>query len=93
MNNIFSYQKKFTMVNMNDYALLNFSVNQEKQVDKVLEKLVEPSSMTDKNKKSLRPVGSRPGVMYGSCKAHKASVESCPQFVRQLPAIVQICRL
>ena len=46
--------------------------------------------MTEKNKKS---VGSRPGVMYGSCKAHKAKVENCPQFVRQLPAIAQICQL
>ena len=49
--------------------------------------------MTEKNKKSLKPVGSRPGVMYGSCKAHKAKGENCPQFVRQLPAIDQICQL
>ena len=51
------------------------------------------SSMTEKNKESLKPVGSRPGVMYGSCKAHKASVENYPQFVGQLPVIGQICRL
>ena len=69
MNNIFSYQKKFTMVNMNDDTLLNFALNQEKN-------------------KSLKPVGSRPGVMYGSYKAHKASVENCPQFVGQLPVLV-----
>ena len=81
------------MANMNDDTLLNFAVNQEKHVDKVLEKLVESSSMTEKNKKSLKPVDSRPGVMYGSCKAHKASVENCLQFVGQLPAIAQICRL
>ena len=56
---------------MNDNTLLNFAVNQEKHVDKVFEKLVEPSSMTEKKNKSLKPVGSRPGVMYGSCKAHK----------------------
>ena len=93
VNNIFSYQKKFAMANMNDDTLLNFAVNQEKHVDKVLEKLVESSSMIEKNKKSLKPVDSRPGVMYGSCKAHKASVENCLQFVGQLPAIDQICRL
>ena len=49
--------------------------------------------MTEKNKESLKPVGSRPGVMYGSCKAHKTSVENYPQFVGQLPVIGQICRL
>ena len=43
MNNIFSYQKKFTMVDMNNETLLNFAVNQEKHADKVLEQLVEPS--------------------------------------------------
>ena len=84
MNNIFSYQKKFIMINMNDDTLLNFAINQEKHVDKVLEKRVELSSMTEKKKKSLKPVCSRPGVMYGSCKAHRTSVENClslPKFV------------
>ena len=68
--NNFSYQKKFAMVNMNDDTLLNFAVNQEKHVGKVLEKLIESISMTEENKKSLKPVGSRPGVMYGSCTVH-----------------------
>ena len=49
--NILSDQKKFTMVNMNDDNLLNFAVNQEKHVAKVLKKLVESSSMTEKNRK------------------------------------------
>ena len=56
-------------------------------------KTFESSSMTEKNKKSLKFVGSRPGVMYGSCKAHKAKVENCPQFIWQLPASAQICQL
>ena len=63
------------MANMNDDTLLNFAINKEKHVGKVLEKLVESISMTEKNK-SLKPVGSRPGVMYSSCKAHKASIEN-----------------
>ena len=93
MNNIFSYQKKFTMVIMNNNTLLNFAVNQEKSVDNVIEKLVKCSSMTEKNKKSLTSVGSRPGVMCSSCKAHKGSADNCLDFVRQLPTIAQICRL
>ena len=58
-------QKKLTMVNINDDTLLKFAVNQEKHVAKVLKKLVESSSMTEKNRKLLKPVASRPGVTYG----------------------------
>ena len=36
--------------------------------------------MTEKTRRSLKPVGIRPGVMYGSCKVHKASVVNCPPF-------------
>ena len=35
--------------------------------------------MTEKSRKLLKPVASRPDVMYGSCKVHSASVENCPQ--------------
>ena len=47
---------------------IEFCCQPEKRVDKVLKKLVEPNSMTGKDKKSLKPVGSRPGVTYGLCK-------------------------
>ena len=66
---------------------MNFAVNQEKRVDRVLRKLVESKSMTEKIRKSLKPVGSRPGVMYGSCKVHKVSVENCPSFRPILSAL------
>ena len=33
--------------------------------------------MTEKNRKSLKLTGSRPGVIYDSLKKHKASVENC----------------
>ena len=59
---------------------LSFAINQEKHVDKIIKKLVESNSMTDKTKKFLKYVGTRPGVMYGSCKVHKASVENFPPF-------------
>ena len=31
-------------------------------------------------RKSLKPVGIRPGTMYGNCKLHKQQVDSCPPF-------------
>ena len=66
MNDILSDQKKFSKVRLKDDTLLNFAINQEKHVDKVLKKFVESKSVTEKTRKSLKPVGSRPGIMYGS---------------------------
>ena len=46
MNDILSDQKEFSKVSMKDDTLLNFAINQEKHVDKVLKKLVKSKSMT-----------------------------------------------
>ena len=51
-------------------------VNQEKHVDINLKKFVESNNMTEKNRKSLKILGSIPGVMYCSSKVHKESVEN-----------------
>ena len=82
-----SDQRKFSKVSLKDDTLLNFAINEEKHVDKVLKKLVESKSMTEKTRKSLKPVGTRTGVMYGSCKAHKASVGICPPVRPNLSAL------
>ena len=48
MNDILSDQKKFSKVSLKDVSLLNFAINKEKHVDKVLKKLFESKSMTKK---------------------------------------------
>ena len=80
MNDVLIDQKKFSKASLRDDTLSNFAINQEKHNDKVLKRLVEPKSMREKTRRSLKPVGTRPGVMYGSCKVHKASVVNCPPF-------------
>ena len=87
MNDILSVQKKFNKVSLKDDTLLNFAINQEKHVDKVFKKFVESKIMTEKTRKSLKPVSTRPGIMYGSCKAHKASVGNCLPFRPILSAL------
>ena len=87
MNDILSDQRKFSKLSLKDGTLLNFAINQEKHIDKILKKLVESKSMTEKAKKSLKPVVTRPGVMYGSCNVHKASVGNCPPFRPILSAL------
>ena len=79
-NDILSDQRKFGKVSLKDDAFLNFAINQEKPADKVLKKLVESKSMTDKTRTSLKAVGTRPGIMYRSCKLHKASIGNCLPF-------------
>ena len=80
MNGILSDQKKISKVSLKDDTLINFAINQEKHVDKFLKKCVESKSMTEKTRKSLKPVGTRPGIMYSSCEVHKASVGNRPSF-------------
>ena len=87
MNDILSDQKKFSKVSLKDDTLLNFDISQEKHVDKVLKKLVECKGMMEKTRKSLKPVGTRPGVMSGSCKVRKATVGNCPPFRPILSAL------
>lgn len=36
--------------------------------------------MTEKARKSLKPVGCRPGVTYGLCKVHKANKRIAQHF-------------
>ena len=72
---------------MKDDTLLNFAINRGKHVDKVPKKLFESKSMTEKTRKSLKPVGSRPDIIYGSCKVDKASVGNCPPFRPILSAL------
>ena len=37
--------------------------------------------------KSIKPVGPRPGTMYGLCKVHEEEVDGCPQFRPILSAL------
>ena len=54
MDDILSDQKKFRKVSLKDDTLLHFAINQEKHVDKVLKKLVESRSMSEKNYEILK---------------------------------------
>ena len=42
--------------------------------------------MSEETRRPLKPVGFRPGIMYGSCKLHKKIPHGCPTFRPILPA-------
>ena len=87
MENFLSDQSKFQKIALKDDNFLNFITSQEKRIDKICKKLVDSNSMSDETRKQLKPVGTRPGIMYGSCKVHNKHVDGCPPFRPPLSAL------
>ena len=53
-------------------SLKDFRVNPEKCINKILKNSKYSGSLSDKQYKKIKAVGSRPSVLYGLCKVHKA---------------------
>ena len=80
MENLLNDTQKFEKINLQNDGILNFAVNQEKSVDNIFKKLVATNSISEETRKSLKPVGTRPGIMYGLCKVHKDIIDNFPPF-------------
>ena len=87
MENLLSDQRKFEKVTLKNDAFLNFVVNQEKRIDTIFKNLVDSNSMSKEMRKFVKPVETRPGIMYGNCKVHKQQVDGCPPFRPILSAL------
>ena len=87
MENFLSDQSKFQKITIKDDNLLNFITSQQKRIDKIYKKLVDSNSMYEETRRHLKPVGTRPGIMYGSCKVHEKCVDGCPPFRPILSAL------
>ena len=77
---------KFTNLNKAPSEWLNHIVRSEQRVRDVLYKYCETNKkrtqyfLTDKQYVKLAPVGSKPGILYGLPKIHKALVDGLPKF-------------
>ena len=87
MENLLSDQRKFKRVTLKNDAFLNFVVNQEKRIDIIFKNLVDSNSRSREMRISIKPVGTRPGTMYGLCKVRKQEVDGCPPFRPILSAL------
>ena len=76
MENILKDNTKFEKVDVKTRTL-NFQVNHEKRINEILKSLKSTGSLSDKQYKKIKVVGSRPGVLYGLCKIDKAIVDVC----------------
>ena len=77
MENILKDNTKFQKIDIKSRTL-NFQVNHEKRINEILKRLKPSGSLSDKQYKKIKAVGSRPTVLYGLCKDHKAIVNVCP---------------
>ena len=79
MDNLLNDTRKFEKINLKNDGILNFAINQEKHVDNIFKKLVASNSISEETR-SLKPVGTRPVIMYGLCKVHKDIIDNSPPF-------------
>ena len=68
MENLLNDTRKFENINLKNDGILNFVINQEKRVDNILKKLVASNSISEKTRRSLKPVGTRPGMDFVKLK-------------------------
>ena len=61
-------------------GILNFSTNHERRINDYLKSLEKSGSLTTDQYKKIKAIGSRPGILYGLCKVHKAIIDVCPPF-------------
>ena len=86
VENILKCNTTFEQVDVKTRTL-NFQVNHEKHVNEILKSLNSAGSVSVKQYKKIKAVGSRPGVLYGLCKVHRAIVDVCELFTPTLSAI------
>ena len=87
IENLLNDTRKFEKINLKNDGILDFAINQEKRVENILKKLVASNSISEETRRSLKPVGTRPGIMYRLCKVHKDIIDNCPPFGPILSAI------
>ena len=64
-------QSKVQKMLLKDNDFLSLIISQEKFIDKMYAKIPDSNSMSDKRQRYLEPVGTRPIIIYGSCKVCK----------------------
>ena len=63
----------------NKSGILNFAINQKNVLKIFSEILAASNSISEETKRSLKPVGTRPGIIYELDKFHE-DIENCPPF-------------
>ena len=87
MRNILSDPGKYTQVFVTEDKQLNFIVNVEKHTTDLLKNFKTSEVISETVYKSLKPRGSKFGILYALCKVHKQLVDNCPPFKPIMSAV------
>ena len=93
MEQLLSDTSKFTKVSFNPKHKVNKEIrhllDMESAINNCLDELLDGGYLSKEDHKTMKPTGSRPGVMYGLCKVHKDTTNSqvVPPFRPILSAI------
>ena len=87
MENFLSDQSKFYKIALKEDNFLNFITSQGKCIDKIYKKFVDSNSISEETRRHLKPVRTRPEIMYGYCKKNKKCVNGSPPFRPYLSAL------
>ena len=68
---ILNDNSKFSKLDIPASKEINHIINLEKRITSELKLLKSKEIINKSSYKSVKPVGSRPGILYGSCKIHK----------------------
>ena len=86
METIIRDHNKFEKVSVKK-GTLKFSINHEKNINNYLKRLEKSGTLSTEQYKKFKAFGSRPGILYGLCKVHKAITDICPPFRLILSAV------
>ena len=80
-------QRIHLRVNVKERKALNHLIHVEQQIIRLLKSLEDQSEISEKERNYLYPSGSKPGVLYGLAKIHKALEDGIPSLYPILAAI------
>ena len=87
LSKILEVTSKFERVNIEEGKALNHLIHMKERIIRLLKSLKDEGEISEKEKNDLYPSGSKPGVLYGLAKIHKALEDGAPSFRPILSAI------
>ena len=84
---ILNDNSKFSKLDIPAGKEINYKINLEKRITSELKLLKHKETIDKSTYKSIKPVGSRPGILYGLGKIHKETGNGLPPF-RPVPSTI-----
>ena len=87
IKSLLSENTKFIPLDIDQIKWLNYIVNLEKKLKKHFKTLERDNKIPNDEFKSICPIDTRPGILYGQLEVHKNVINNIPQFRPILSAI------